>query len=240
MSALTPETLLRAYAVGLFPMAERRDDETLYWIDPEKRGILPLDKFRLPRRLARFHQTGGPDVLRWEKVEVGDPGAGQVRIRHTAVGLNYIDVYHRTGLYPVPSLPSGIGMEAAGVVEAVGDGVAAFAVGQRVAYASGPIGSYAEARLMAADRLVALPDGISDQQAAAMMLQGMTAQYLLRRTYRVREEMHEKLKAIAGQEGVGLNDLVRYVFQTFIEGYEAGEIDLPVEEYVVTRSRLSD
>jgi NADPH:quinone reductase len=153
-------------------------------------------------KAIRIHETGGPEVLRWEDVEVGNPGPGQVRIRHTAVGLNFIDVYHRTGLYPVPALPSGIGLEAAGVVDAVGEGVSDIAIGQRVAYASGPVGSYAEARLMAANRLVALPDGISDQQAAAMMLQGLTAQYLLRRTYRVQPGDTILVHAAAG--GVGL------------------------------------
>jgi len=153
-------------------------------------------------KAIRIHETGGPEVLRWEDVEVGDPGPGLVRIRHTAVGLNFIDVYHRTGLYPVPALPSGIGLEAAGVVDAVGEGVSDIAVGQRVAYASGPVGSYAEARLMAADRLVAMPDSISDQQAAAMMLQGLTVQYLLRRTYRVQPGDTILVHAAAG--GVGL------------------------------------
>ncbi len=153
-------------------------------------------------KAIRIHETGGPEVLRWEDVAVGNPGPGQVRIRHTAVGLNFIDVYHRTGLYPVPALPSGIGLEAAGVVDAVGEGVSDIAIGQRVAYASGPVGSYAEARLMAANRLVALPDGISDQQAAAMMLQGLTAQYLLRRTYRVQPGDAILVHAAAG--GVGL------------------------------------
>jgi len=153
-------------------------------------------------KAIRIHETGGPEVLRWEDVEVGNPGPGQARIRHTAVGLNFIDVYHRTGLYPVPALPSGIGLEAAGVVDAVGASVGELAIGQRVAYASGPVGSYAEARLMAVDRLVALPDSISDQQAAAMMLQGLTVQYLLRRTYRVQPSDTILVHAAAG--GVGL------------------------------------
>ncbi len=153
-------------------------------------------------KAIRIHEAGGPEVLRWEDVEVGNPGTGQVRIRHTAVGLNFIDVYHRTGLYPVPALPSGIGLEAAGVVDAVGEDVGEVAVGQRVAYASGPVGSYAEARLMAANRVVALPDSVSDEQAAAMMLQGMTVQYLLRRTYRVQPGDAVLIHAAAG--GVGL------------------------------------
>ena len=150
----------------------------------------------------RFHETGGPDVLRWDPVEVGAPAAGQIRLRQTAVGLNYIDTYHRSGLYPVPSLPSGIGMEGAGVVEAVGSGVSDLAPGDRVAYASAPLGSYAESRLMPADRVVKLPDAISDQTAAAMMLQGMTVQYLLRRTHRLQAGETILVHAAAG--GIGL------------------------------------
>ena len=149
----------------------------------------------------RLHQTGGPDVLRWDAVSVGDPGPGEIRVRHSFVGLNYIDVYHRTGLYPV-TLPSGIGMEAAGTVDAVGPDVAEPAVGQRVAYATPPLGAYAEMRLMPADRAVVLPDGIDDRTAAAMMLQGMTVEYLLRRTYAVRAGETILVHAAAG--GVGL------------------------------------
>jgi len=150
----------------------------------------------------RIHQPGGPEALVWEEVEVGAPGPGEVRLAQSAVGLNYIDVYHRTGLYPVPALPTAIGMEAAATVEAVGDGVAELAPGDRVAYASGPVGAYAEARLMPAGRVVKLPDEISDQQAAAMMLQGMTARYLIRRTYRVAAGETVLFHAAAG--GVGL------------------------------------
>jgi NADPH2:quinone reductase len=149
----------------------------------------------------RIHQTGGPEVLKWESVQVGEPGPGQVRLQHRAVGLNYIDVYHRSGLYPI-QLPATLGLEAAGVVEAVGPGVTEVKVGDRVAYASGPMGAYAEARLMQADRLVVLPGVISDGQAAAMMLQGLTAQYLLRRTYRVQRGDTILVHAAAG--GVGL------------------------------------
>jgi len=149
----------------------------------------------------RFHQTGGPEVLRWEEVTVPAPAAGEVTVRHHAVGLNFIDIYHRSGLYPVP-LPSGIGLEGAGVVEAVGSGVADLAVGDRVAYAGGPVGAYAEARNMPADRLVKLPAAIDFKTAAAMMLQGMTAQYLLRRTYRVQAGDTILMHAAAG--GVGL------------------------------------
>lgn len=153
-------------------------------------------------KAIRIHQYGGPEALRWEEVEVSDPGPGQIRIRQSAVGLNYIDVYHRTGLYPLPSLPWTLGMEGAGRVEAVGAGVTELQVGDRVAYASPPVGAYAEVRLIAADRVVALPEAIDDQTAAAMMLQGMTAQYLLRRTYPVRPGDAVLLHAAAG--GVGL------------------------------------
>ena len=133
----------------------------------------------------RFEKTGGPEVLNWQQVEVGKPGPGQVRLKHTAVGLNYIDTYQRSGLYPMP-LPSGLGSEAAGVIEEVGPGVTGLKPGDRVAYAGGPLGAYSEARVMPADRLVPVPDGITDQQAAAMMLKGMTAWYLIRRTHVVK------------------------------------------------------
>jgi NADPH2:quinone reductase len=148
----------------------------------------------------RIHETGGPEVLRWEDVDPGAPGEGQILVRHTAVGLNFIDTYHRSGLYPL-ELPSGIGMEGAGVVEAVGPGVVALKPGDRVAYASG-LGSYAEARLMPADRVVPTPDGIEDRQAAAMMLKGMTVEYLIRRTYPVQAGETVLFHAAAG--GVGL------------------------------------
>jgi NADPH2:quinone reductase len=149
----------------------------------------------------RFHQTGGPEVLRWEEVSLGDTPANEARVRHEAVGLNFIDIYHRTGLYPLP-LPSGIGLEGAGVVEAVGSAVTDLKVGDRVAYAGGPVGAYAEVRNIPADRLVKLPDAIDFRTAAAMMLQGMTAQYLLRRTYRVQPGDTILIHAAAG--GVGL------------------------------------
>jgi NADPH:quinone reductase len=149
----------------------------------------------------RIHETGGPEVLRWEAVEVGEPAAGEVRIRQTAVGLNFIEVYHRNGLYPVPALPCVIGMEAAGVIDAIGDAVTGLERGQRVAYA-GVLGGYAQSRLIKADRLVALPDAIADETAAAMMLKGMTTQYLLRRTFRVQKGDPILVHAAAG--GVGL------------------------------------
>jgi len=151
--------------------------------------------------IIRFHATGGPEVLRWEEVGVGDTAPNEARVRHHAVGLNFIDIYHRTGLYPLP-LPSGIGLEAAGVVEAVGSAVNDFKPGDRVAYAGGPPGAYAELRNMPADRLVKLPDGIDFQTGAAMMLQGMTAHYLLRRTCRVEAGDTILIHAAAG--GVGL------------------------------------
>ena len=148
----------------------------------------------------RFHRTGGPEVLQWEAVEPPPPGPGEVRLRHHAVGLNFIDTYHRSGLYPVP-LPSGLGQEAAGVVEALGEGVAEFAIGDRVAYTGGALGAYAEVRNIAADQLVPLPPEISFEQGAAMMMQGLTAQYLLRRTYRVQPGDTLLIHAAAG--GVG-------------------------------------
>lgn len=149
----------------------------------------------------RFHRTGGPEVLQWEEVGVGEPGPGEVRVRHAAVGLNFIDTYHRSGLYPVP-LPSGIGLEGAGTVEALGPGVTHLQVGDRVAYAGGPLGAYSEGRLIPADRLIRLPDSLSFETGAAMMLQGLTAAYLLRRTYRVQKGDTVLIHAAAG--GVGL------------------------------------
>lgn len=151
----------------------------------------------------RIHTTGGPEVLQLEKVGAGEtgPGPGQVRIRHAAVGVNFIDVYHRTGLYPVP-LPSGLGLEGAGTVEAVGPDVVGFVPGDRVAYAGGPLGAYAQLRDLPADRLLHLPDNIAFETGAAMMLQGLTAQYLLRRTFPVKSGDRILVHAAAG--GVGL------------------------------------
>lgn len=150
--------------------------------------------------MIRFHQTGGPEVLQLEQVELGEPGPGQVRIRQQAIGLNFIDIYHRAGLYPLP-LPSGLGSEAAGLIEAVGDGVSEFQVGDRVGYCSGPQGAYAQARIMPADKLIKLPEAISFETAAAMLLQGLTAEYLLRRTYAVQAGDAVLIHAAAG--GVG-------------------------------------
>ena len=149
----------------------------------------------------RIHETGGPEALRWEEVDVPDPGAGEAVIRQTASGLNFIDVYFRTGLYPAPSLPATIGNEGAGVVEAVGDGVTEVAVGDRVAYCMS-LGSYAERRVIASRLLVKVPDTISDAQAAAAMLKGCTVQYLIRRTHAVQAGETVVFHAAAG--GVGL------------------------------------
>jgi NADPH2:quinone reductase len=149
----------------------------------------------------RVHEYGGPEVLKWEEVEVGPPGPGQVKIKQSAIGLNFIDVYQRTGLYPQPSLPFIPGMEGAGVVTEIGEGVRDLKVGRHVAYASS-VGAYAEERLMPADRVVKIPAGISDKLAAAVMLKGMTAQYLLRRTYQVGPGTTLLFHAAAG--GVGL------------------------------------
>src|SRR5579859_7632592 len=149
----------------------------------------------------RFHKAGGPEVLSWDEVQVGKPGPGEARVRHTAIGLNYVDTYIRSGLYP-SQLPSGLGAEAAGVVEEVGSGVTDIKAGDRVAYGNSPVGAYSEVRVMPADRLVVLPSGISDQHAAAMMLKGMTTQYLIRQIFKVKRGDTILFHAAAG--GVGL------------------------------------
>ena len=150
----------------------------------------------------RIHKTGGPEVLQWDEVAIGDPGPGEVRLAHKAVGLNYIDTYHRSGLYPVP-MPSGIGLEGAGVVEAVGSGVIEFKPGDRVAYANGPLGSYSEKKIHPAERLVKVPDAITMEQAASMMLQGLTVQYLLRRLL-VQPKKGDTILLHAAAGGIGL------------------------------------
>lgn len=166
-------------------------------------------------KAIRIHKTGGPEVLTWEDVDVPAPKQGEARIRHTAIGLNYIDTYHRSGLYPLP-LPTLIGSEGAGVVEAVGPGVTDIKPGDRVAYGNAPIGSYAEARIIPAGRLVKIPDGISDQQAASMMLKGMTAQYLVRRTYRVQKGDAILMHAAAGGVGLILGQWAKHLGATTI------------------------
>ncbi|WP_321929847.1 quinone oxidoreductase family protein [Paraburkholderia guartelaensis] len=152
-------------------------------------------------KAIRYDKTGGPEVMKWVDVDVGEPGEGEVRLRQSACGLNYIDVYFRTGLYP-QALPAGLGMEAAGEVTAVGRGVSTLKVGDRVAYVARPPGAYAQERVLRADQVIKLPDSISDEAAASIMLQGLTAQYLLRRTYRVKAGDTILIQAAAG--GVGL------------------------------------
>ena len=156
-------------------------------------------------KAIRMYEQGPPEVMKWEDVEIGPPGAGEIQMRHEVIGLNYIDTYHRSGLYKLP-LPSGVGSEGAGIVEAVGPGVTDFKVGDRANYASGtpllPVGSYAEVRNLPAARVVKTPDGIRLDQAAAMMLKGMTVQYLIKRTYKVKAGETVLFQAAAG--GVGL------------------------------------
>jgi NADPH:quinone reductase len=169
----------------------------------------------LTSHAIRIHEHGGPEMMKWETVEVGDPGSGEVRIKHTAIGLNYIDTYHRTGLYKIP-MPTVLGREGAGVIEAVGAGVSDFKVGDRVAYASSPIGSYSEVRLMPAERVVKVPDNVTDQQAASMMLKGMTAQYLLRRTFKVNKGDTILFHAAAGGVGLIVSQWARHLGATVI------------------------
>jgi NADPH2:quinone reductase len=152
-------------------------------------------------KAIRFHQTGGPDVLALHTVEVGEPGPGQARVRHTYVAVNFIDIYFRTGRYPLP-LPNGLGSDAVGVVEAVGDGVTEVTVGQRVGYLLGPQGAYADVRLMPADVLIPLPDGVSDRTASTLIMKGMTAQYLFRQVFPLHGGETILYHAAAG--GVGL------------------------------------
>jgi len=163
----------------------------------------------------RFHKPGGPEVLVWEQVGLAKPGPGEARIRHTAVGLNFVDIYNRSGLYPV-QLPSGLGSEAAGVVEEVGPGVTDIKPGDRVAYGSSPLGAYAQARLIPADRLLKLPDSIDDRTAAAMMLKGLTVQYLIRQTYRVKAGDTILLHAAAGGVGLILSQWAKHLGATVI------------------------
>ncbi|MES9953533.1 MAG: quinone oxidoreductase [Candidatus Thiodiazotropha sp. 6PLUC2] len=156
----------------------------------------------MKHKAIRIHKYGGPEQMRWEQIELAPPGPGEVQIRQHSVGLNYIDVYHRTGIYPTPELPCTLGMEGAGVVEVVAEDVSDLKPGDRVAYASPPLGAYTEVRNIPAGRLVRLPDEIDFEQAAAMMLQGMTAEYLLQRTYPV--QAGETLLFHAAAGGVGL------------------------------------
>src|SRR5438477_12500645 len=148
----------------------------------------------------RIHSAGGPDALVYEEITLGNPGPGEARVRQTAIGVNFIDTYHRSGLYPV-TLPSGVGREAAGVVEAVGSGVDWVKPGDRVAYSGGPVGAYSTERVMQADRLVKLPDGIDDRTAATLLLKGSTVQYLFRQTYRLQGVETILFHAAAGRVG---------------------------------------
>ena len=163
-----------------------------------------------------MHETGGPEVLRWEAYDPGQPKTGEIFLRQEAVGLNFIDVYHRNGLYPLPTLPAIPGMEGAGVVEVVGEGVSEFTKGDRVAYAGLPPGAYAEARIIPAHRLVKLPESISTQQAAAMMLQGMTARYLLCGCYKVKAGDRILIHAAAGGVGLIVCQWAKYLGATVI------------------------
>ncbi len=153
-------------------------------------------------RAVRIHELGGPEVLQVEKVPLPEPGEGEVLVRHAFVGVNFIDTYHRSGLYELPALPHGLGSEGAGTVEAVGPGVSAFAEGDRVAYFAGPPGSYAEAKVVPAARLLKVPEAVGLDQAAASLVKGMTVEYLIHRTFAVQAGMDVLFHAAAG--GVGL------------------------------------
>ena len=163
----------------------------------------------------RIHSFGGPEVMQWEPFDPGEPGRGEALVRQTAIGLNFIDIYERTGPYP-GALPMGLGREAAGVVEAVGSGTKSLKPGDRVAYASGQPGAYADQRLLPADRLVKIPDGVSDRLAAAAMLKGMTAQFLLRRTFRVKAGSVAVVHAAAGGVGLIATQWARHLGATVI------------------------
>jgi NADPH2:quinone reductase len=189
--------------------------------------------------IIRFHTTGGPDVLRWESIELGEPGRDEVRLRHQAVGLNFIDTYERSGLYQVP-LPATPGKEAAGIVEAVGPGVKHVKAGDRVAYSLSASGSYAEARLLPADRLVKIPDAIDDNTAAAALLKGLTAQVLLRQVYRVRKGDALLIHAAAGGVGSILVQWARHLGATIIAVVgSAAKADM-VRELGAQHALLSD
>lgn len=165
-------------------------------------------------KAIRIHQNGGPDVLRYEDVELPPPAAGEARVRHTAIGVNFIDTYHRSGLYKLP-LPTGLGSEAAGVVDALGEGVVTLKKGDRVAYA-GALGAYADANNVPADKLVKLPEGVSDENAAASLLKGMTVQYLLKRTFPVQDGQTILFHAAAGGVGLIFGQWAKHIGATVI------------------------
>jgi len=167
-------------------------------------------------KAIRFHQIGGPDVMRWEDVPVGEPGAGQVRIRHTAVALNFRDILVRRGQHAVQSMPSGLGTESAGVIDAVGSGVDDFSVGDRVATVCRPDCAYAQARIAPAARVVKLPDGIDERTAASMMVRGMTARYLLHATYKVKPGDVILIHAAAGGVGLIVSQWAKHLGATVI------------------------
>ena len=167
-------------------------------------------------KAIRMYKTGGPEVMVWEDFDPGRPGSGEALVRHEAVGLNFIDVYHRTGLYPLPSLPATPGMEGAGIVEAVGEGVTEVKTGDRVAYAALPPGAYAQVRLIPAHRLVRLPESIPFRQAAGMMLRGMTARYLLYGCYKVKRGDTLLVQAAAGGVGLILSQWAKFLGATVI------------------------
>lgn len=178
-------------------------------------------------KAIRLYETGGPEVLKWENFDPGHPESGEVLIRHEAVGLNFIDIYHRTGLYPLPALPAVPGMEGAGIVEEVGSEVGDFVKGDRVAYAGLPPGAYSETRLIPAHRLIKLPDEISSKQAAAMMLQGMTARYLLKGCYKVGKGDTILIHAAAGGVGSIVCQWAKFLGATVfgtVGSYEKAEI----------------
>lgn len=166
-------------------------------------------------KAIRMHEQGGPEVMKLEEVDLAAPAAGQIQVKHTAIGLNYIDTYHRSGLYPL-ELPCGLGMEGAGVVAAVGDGVSSLKIGDRIAYAAPPPGSYAEARNIEETKVVKIPDGVDDKTAAAMMLQGLTVQYLIRQIYKVGKGDTILVHAAAGGVGSILCQWASYLGATVI------------------------
>lgn len=173
-------------------------------------------------KAIRIHETGGPEVMKWEDVEVSDPGPGEVRLRHTVAGLNFIDINHRAGTYPLPSLPTVIGMEAAGAVESVGEGVEGFAPGDRVSHCM-TVGAYAELMVIAADRLIKLPDGTSDEIAAAVTLQGLTARYLLHESWKLEPGQTVLVQAAAGGVGLLLCQWAKHIGATVIGTVGNGE-----------------
>jgi len=166
-------------------------------------------------KAVRIHAVGGPEALTYEDVDPGKPGAGEVLVRHTAIGLNFLDTYYRSGLYPAPHMPLTPGGEAAGVVEEIGEGVEGLRTGDRVAYTT-PFGAYCQERVIAADKLVKIPDGVSDEQAAAVMLKGLTAEYLLRRTYAVKPGDTLLYHAAAGGVGLLFGQWARHLGATTI------------------------